>query len=146
MSVKKYIGWIDHGCYPGETLFINGYDYDQTLKHLKKMRKKKGVNKKVMDCWIESVRAHENTFRSNNWFCGICDVAPKDSDRFSKYTIISLTTGFKKCDFDYTRVAHEVLHLCQFYLPDLLDRDTEVEAEAYFHTHIMGQILNVINN
>jgi hypothetical protein len=40
-------------------------------------------------------------------------------------------------------LAHEVLHLCQEYLPIFLDRDEEHEAEAYFHTHIMTNIIKM---
>jgi hypothetical protein len=34
-------------------------------------------------------------------------------------------------------LAHEVLHLCQEFLPNFLNRDEEMEAEAYFHSHVM---------
>jgi hypothetical protein len=39
-------------------------------------------------------------------------------------------------------LAHELLHLCQEFLPMFLDRDVEHEAEAYFHTNLMTKIIN----
>jgi hypothetical protein len=29
-------------------------------------------------------------------------------------------------------------------LPDILERDREIEAEAYLHTHLMRNILNTL--
>ena len=34
-------------------------------------------------------------------------------------------------------LAHEMLHVCQEFLPQFLDRDEEMEAEAYFHSYLM---------
>lgn len=48
-------------------------------------------------------------------------------------------------DFDdddcFVKLAHEIVHICQFFLPDVLNRNTEIECEAYLHTHIMRQAL-----
>jgi hypothetical protein len=34
-------------------------------------------------------------------------------------------------------LAHEMLHVCQEFLPDFLNRNDEMEAEAYFHSYLM---------
>jgi len=57
---------------------------------------------------------------------------------------IILTEEFDFSDYAYCKLAHEVLHICQFILPDILNRDREYECEAYLHTHIMMQCLNQI--
>ena len=53
----------------------------------------------------------------------------------------------KELDFkdphNVATLAHEVLHLCQEFLPRYLDRDEEHEAEAYFHTYIMTKIIEL---
>ena len=64
---------------------------------------------------------------------------PNCSDTF-RLLILKKTLDFKNPDAVIT-VAHEVLHLCQEFLPTFLDRDEEHEAEAYFHTHIMHKII-----
>lgn len=51
---------------------------------------------------------------------------------------------FKFTDYEYCKLAHEVLHICQFLLPDFLDRNREFESEAYLHTHLMEQCLKAI--
>ena len=48
-----------------------------------------------------------------------------------------------KNPYNIVTLAHEVLHLCQEYLPIFLDRDEEHEAEAYFHTHLMTKIIKL---
>lgn len=40
-------------------------------------------------------------------------------------------------------LAHELLHLCQEFLPTFLNRDIEHEAEAYFHTYLMTRIFKL---
>jgi len=42
---------------------------------------------------------------------------------------------------DMVIVSHEVLHLCQAFLPRFLNRDVEHEAEAYFHDMITLKIV-----
>ena len=60
----------------------------------------------------------------------------------SKFRIIILKHDWDpKNPYNIVTLAHEVLHLCQEYLPKFLDRDEEHEAEAYFHTHIMTSII-----
>jgi hypothetical protein len=52
--------------------------------------------------------------------------------------------------FDHTNyehmitLAHECLHVCQAFLPKYLNRDEEQEAEAYFHSYLMRQIVEFI--
>ncbi len=41
-------------------------------------------------------------------------------------------------------LSHEVLHVCQLFLPKFLDRDSELEAETYFHDYLMGAIIEAI--
>lgn len=40
-------------------------------------------------------------------------------------------------------LAHEILHLCQEYLPLYFERDIEHEAEAYFHSFVMDRIIQL---
>lgn len=61
------------------------------------------------------------------------------------YYFLSLHNGFRfSSDYDYCKLAHEVLHICQFALPKFMDRDVEFEAEAYTHTHIMDTCLDIM--
>ena len=49
---------------------------------------------------------------------------------------------FDFSDWSMCTLAHECLHITQFMLPEILDRNREYECEAYLHTHIMEQALN----
>lgn len=55
--------------------------------------------------------------------------------------LIILRYGFKATDPENMRtLAHECLHVCQEFLPQFLNRDEEMEAEAYFHSYLMESI------
>lgn len=55
--------------------------------------------------------------------------------------MIILRYGFKPTSPDNMRtLAHECLHVCQEFLPQFLNRDEEMEAEAYFHSYLMESI------
>lgn len=41
---------------------------------------------------------------------------------------------------DIFTLSHETTHLCQIFLPQYLNRDEELEAEAYFHNYVMREI------
>jgi hypothetical protein len=43
-------------------------------------------------------------------------------------------------------VSHELLHLCQKFLPKYLNRDIEFEAEAYFHQSLLLKIMKEVLN
>lgn len=58
-----------------------------------------------------------------------------------KMRMMILKYGFSPNDPENMRtLAHETLHLCQEFLPNFLNRDEEMEAEAYFHSHIMCSV------
>jgi hypothetical protein len=59
----------------------------------------------------------------------------------STFRMIILKYGFKPSNPAHmTTLSHEVLHLCQEFLPTFLDRNLEKEAEAYFHSYIVEKI------
>jgi len=62
----------------------------------------------------------------------------------TSFRMIILKYGFSPSNPENMRtLAHEVLHLCQEFLPTFLDRDKEMEAEAYFHSYIMEKIYSL---
>jgi hypothetical protein len=62
-------------------------------------------------------------------------------DKNCKMRMMILKYGFSPSNPENMRtLAHETLHLCQEFLPQFLNRDEEMEAEAYFHSHIMHSI------
>lgn len=56
----------------------------------------------------------------------------------SKIRMVILKYGFTPSNPHHMRtLAHEMLHVCQELLPQFLNRDEEMEAEAYFHSYLM---------
>ena len=56
----------------------------------------------------------------------------------TKARIVILKYGFDPANWKHmTTLAHEMLHVCQEFLPQFLNRDEEAEAEAYFHSYLM---------
>ena len=65
-------------------------------------------------------------------------ITRKHSSKNCKMRMMILKYGFSPTNPENMRtLAHEVLHLCQEFLPQFLNRDEEMEAEAYFHSYIM---------
>lgn len=131
-------------------LFVSGYSCDEVLDYVReniqlelgsvtKIRKS-GLKKRE---WLDFVEAFRESF----------DKLKKGSENYTQGSYISDTKldqhmilmkeGFDiKNPENMISLAHEVLHLCQAFLPTYLDRDEEHEAEAYLHSHIMRTIVN----
>lgn len=130
----KLLHWLNHGSYPGYTVLILGFKFDEVKRLMRK--------KKAMD-WLD---AFEWTIKQQS----------EKGCWVQKTTLENLKTGevkhfffiylhsFDFSDYAYAKLAHECLHFCQFFLPDILDRNKEHEAECYLHTHMMMQCLNAI--
>lgn len=124
---------INMGIYPGYVLFSHGFNYDELMGELHK-------------------------FEDPNWFLGVSEESDRELIEKGNYFALKrvvdgrrlyyiiLTDEFKFSDYEYAKLAHECLHICQFHLPDLLDRDQEFESEAYLHTHLMLQCLAAMRN
>jgi hypothetical protein len=134
-KTKPIICWINHGVYPGSTMFIYKKSHDEVCKHLKKL--------KAID-WLVCVENDELMLKPEQWFCGRRVFYNSKTKEERTLFFIRIATEFYFNDRAYVTLAHEVLHLCQFFLPDLMDRNKEIEAEAYFHTYMMEQCLKAI--
>jgi len=116
-------------------MFSCGFEYDEIMKLLKQ---------KKAEHWDTGISGDKELIDKGNWF-GLRRVIENSKTKESKtlfYIIIKETFDFK--DYSYCKLAHEVLHICQFFLPDCLDRNREYECEAYLHTRIMEQCLKVL--
>lgn len=137
MESYRVIHWLDTGIFPATILFSCGFTYDEIIKDLKKKKAKDWLNgldedKELINCkasWGMAMRRDcENT---------------KTGEKKILFYII-LKDRFDFTDGSYCKLAHEVLHICQFFLPDILNRNKEHEAEAYLHTHIMNSCLKAL--
>lgn len=131
----KILHWLDHGIFPGSTLLIHGFTYDETFALLQK--------KKAFD-WAAGIKFDKEAIDGYNYAAMRRDVENPRTGEKKTCHYIYIKEQFKFTDYEYCKLAHEVLHICQFFLKDCLDRNIEIEGEAYFHTHLMMQVLKVI--
>lgn len=131
--MAKVVQWLNTGIYPGTILFSCGFPYDELFDLLKK--------KKAADWW-RGIQGEKELIESGNYFALHRLIRKEGVDVNLFYIIINEQFNFS--DYEYCKLAHEVLHICQFHLPAMLDRNREWESEAYLHTHIMQQCLKAI--
>jgi hypothetical protein len=130
----KVLSYLDTGIFPATIMFASGMTYAEIAQHLKKSKAKDWLDcfmfsdvKETMESWCALRRDMENI---------------KTGEKKVFFYIIIGEFDFS--DMAYCKLAHECLHICQFFLPDALDRTKEFEAEAYLHTHLMKQCLTAL--
>jgi hypothetical protein len=116
-------------------MFSCGFTYDEIMKLLKQ---KKAVE------WEEGLRWDKGLIDKGTWFGLARTVENEKKDGYRHLYYVIIKPSFDYSDYEYCKLAHEVLHICQFLLPDILNRDREYECEAYLHTHLMQQCLSVL--
>jgi hypothetical protein len=131
-KVIKGMYWFDTGIFPATVMFIFGFTYDETIAELKK---------KKADTWAMAISEDRELMGNSNYLAMKRSLENTKTGKFVDHYIIKITEPFKFEDYDYCRLAHEVLHICQYFLPDVLKRDKEHEAEAYLHTYLMQKCL-----
>jgi hypothetical protein len=133
-KVVQHMAGIDTGIFPCRILFCHGFSYDEIMGKLKKQ--------KAPD-WVAGLADDKALIDGGRCFSLKREVENKQNQKVTLFYII-ITRQFDFSDWDMCMLAHEVLHTCQFMLPDILDRDREFECEAYLHTHIMTQCLKIL--
>lgn len=133
MSFIASLDYLNTGIFPATVLFSHGFSYKEIMKTLKKTKAK---------VWYNGIYEDRVLLEGGTWFALGREVVEDGINK--KLFYIILTEEFDFSDYSYCKLAHEVLHICQFVLPDILNRDREFECEAYLHTHIMMQCLKQI--
>jgi len=153
---KYFIDAIPLQPYSSERLVVvKGYTYEEvvewfkeifsttTEKNLTKIREHYAWYNNQLECFKKCKpdfeKAMDETSTAQGTYCSSHSSTSNDDFRV---LILRKSLDFKNPDAVIT-VAHEVLHLCQEFLPRYLDRDEEHEAEAYFHSYIMKRIIDL---
>lgn len=134
MKSQKILVWLNNGCYPGHTMFSCGYTPDELINKLKRGNEDAYV-------WKVAVEERKEMLERVVWCAYSSEVYISKSSSPIHVTGIFLKNRFEFKDDDFVKLSHEITHICQFFLPEFLDRDKEHEAEAYFHSHLMTQCL-----
>lgn len=131
--------WLDFGIFPGFCMFTNGYTYDEIMAFLNK-------HKKRSKDWISGLCNEKSLLDNGNYLAMRRDMENIKTGESKTLFYIYTKEIFKFTDEEYCKLAHEITHICQFYLKDVLNRDKEIEAEAYLHTHLMRQCLKQLRS
>lgn len=127
--MKKAFTYIKNGSFSGELLFVCGYEYHELIEKL--------LNEPpyYLDTVIKEARFIEEN--ENGTFQIMTE------GKHSAYLI--LIKSFDGSSFDISTIAHEVVHLCQFTFEACgVNREKEIEAEAYHHDFILRECLNAL--
>lgn len=138
---KKMVRFLDMGTFPGTVLFSAGFTTEEFYAHIEKNYKTgRWAKQDGSEIWLDGIRGEKAKFATNNYWAAYRRLEhPKHGKKNCFYILIF--DEFKFTDEEMIKLAHECLHICQFYLPDVLNRDQEIEAEAYLHSHLMRQCL-----
>lgn len=132
---KPLLTWIDAGIFPCKIMLSVGFDYSTINKHLTKV--------KAFD-WKMGISQDKELIEGGTCFSLKRTVENKKTGKGVTYFYVIITRLFDFSDWDMVMLAHEILHTCQFMLPELLDRNREYECEAYLHSHLMTQALKLL--
>lgn len=139
--MTKIVRFLNMGIFPGTVLFSAGFTCKEFYEHIEK-NYRTGIweKEKGLATWLEGIRGEEEKFSTNNYWASFREmIHPKHGTKRCYYILIF--DDFKFTDMEMVKLAHECLHICQFHLPDVLNRNKEIEAEAYLHSHLMSQCL-----
>lgn len=125
--MKKTIKIFPNGSYYGNILFTCGYSFDEIIARLLTLP---DIN------WAVAVSLSVDWLSKQDYGCIYEHLDGED------YYIIYFKSPFS--EGEEAILSHEVVHLCQFCLPGLLDRNKECEAEAYHHQYVMEQCLKAL--
>jgi hypothetical protein len=134
--LHKTLTWIDMGCFPGTCLLSSGHDYDSLKGELEKLEAANWFTP------LSRIKSDINNPEiSGSAFRKLFKRKGQSSVVF--YYLI-MKDPFDFSDQAYITLAHECLHIVQYVLVPILNRDNEAEAEAYLHSHLMAQCLSAL--
>ncbi|MBL8000181.1 MAG: hypothetical protein JNL32_16280, partial [Candidatus Kapabacteria bacterium] len=118
-------------CYCADEVFIDKW-----------LTRRKGKESDAAHAWNAVSRSVYAQTQAWGWVS--CANSKAIGNDAGPIAFIVLPNGFKGTKVDWCALAHECVHICQFILSNMLDRDKEVECEAYFHTYLMRMIVDTI--
>lgn len=133
----KYIETLDCGIFPCKVMLCIGFSYTEIMGWLKQG--------KAWD-WSAGLSTCEQLLKDAPHAALYRLVDHKDTKEERHLYYLISTKVFDFSDWSMVMLAHEIVHLCQFILPRILDRNKEIEAEAYLHSHLMQQALKILRN
>lgn len=135
---KKVFTSINMGMFYGHCFVSAGHTPQEIHDYLKK-------DKTTKD-WADAFEIIKPKIQINDPHCQVDTVVSTEGDKVVKFYFLYIKNPFGFTDQEMCELAHECVHLCQHVLPDYLDRNKEMECEAYLHTHLMSQCLKTFRS
>jgi hypothetical protein len=135
-KIVKLIKCFRMGSFPPMIMFCIGFSGKEIMQHLKKQKAKD---------WLAGIKGEEDYIDRCKYVAMHREIISTETERPTKqlYYLI-FTEPFMFTDDSYSILAHEVLHITQFALKDILDINNEIEAFAYTHTFVMNKCIELI--
>jgi hypothetical protein len=130
LNPNSSVSFINMGSYPEQVCLIYDMTYREVVDCLKKIPNCKAHLKSIKSMGKKQFKKHKF-------------YAMEDKIKGEEVYFIVFNEKFKFKDTSYAIIAHEILHVIQFYLPKVLDRNVEIEAEAYLHTYLMNKCTGI---
>lgn len=140
-NISGKMFFLDTGIYPGTILVAYNMKYDDIINEL-------NIEGSDSSYWLLGIEEDQELIdnKTSSALALSRTIVNDKLNETKKLYYIILKKPFEYTDEDYCVLAHEVLHICQFHLPDLLNRNNEFESEAYLHTYLMRNILKKIRD
>lgn len=141
----KVIDFLNFGIFPGIVLFSCGNSYEELISTIdKEYKAKRWKQEQGYNLWSLGLKNEKSFIESGCYFALKRELENEKEGLEKTLYYIIITEQFEFTDYQMCKLAHEILHICQFHLPPILNRDREYEAEAYTHTHLMSQCLKIL--
>lgn len=131
----KIIEFLDTGIFTPVVMLSIGFSYDEIIKELTKMGAKE---------WILGLSDDKEHIDRAHALCLYRSFENTKTGKWIRLYYIILKKPFDYSTDDYVVLAHEIVHACQFISDGIFDRNKEIEAEAYLHSHLMRQCLEAL--
>lgn len=141
MSEKREVSIMHHcdsGIWPcAGIIFIQGFSYQEIIENF---------NNDNCKNWSEGIKDDKALIDSAKYLAMRRTIyGDKEDPRPTDLYYIILQDPFNHEPIEYAKLAHEVIHICQFIFEVCNAHPIEEkEAFAYTHTHIMEQILKQV--
>lgn len=141
----KVIDFLNFGIFPGTVLFSVGNSYSELVETIEEeYTAGRWEAESGHKLWSLGISDDEKLLTSGTYFALKRELENKKENLEKTLFYIIITEQFTFTDYEMCKLAHEITHLLQFHLPTILDRNREIEAEAYTHTHLMMQCLKIL--
>lgn len=141
---KKVLTWITNDTFPLTVMFSMGYnDYEELLKEVSRREGKIISGPGYKDV----IEVHRDKIITADYLATKTEFENNKTKKERFFYTIHVRDRINLANpLHLTYLAHECLHICQYFLPRVLDRNKEHEAEAYLHTFLMEAVIAAIGN